>query len=724
MAGFDNVPNSFRIGRTAQQDEPVVLEARDLTTHAVILGMTGSGKTGLGTVLLEEAALDGIPQLIIDPKGDMTNLLLASPELNGDEFEAWVPPEDVPQDQSQAVYAAEVAEEWKDSLQDWDIGEQQIRAYRNSAVFSIYTPGTDSGLPLSVFSSFEAPDVSWQGNHDMLRERISRLVSALLILIGVRDNDPEDPEHILLANIFEYNWRNNVDVTIERLIQQAQQPPFEELGALDLDVVISKKQRDELVRSLNKLLAAPNFRTWVEGAPLDIPTLLRTSEGKPRVSIISTAHLGGEAQQFITAAVLEQILMWMGSLSGTNQLRAIVYLDEVHGMLPPYPNKPPTKEPLMRLLKQARAFGVGVVLTTQNPADIDYKALSNIGTWFIGKLQTANDRRRVLEGLSDANDAEGSLSPSDVKDLLGDLDPRQFVLNSIYEPESPYQFTTRHAMSYLRGPLGRDQIRSLMAEQRAQPAPGTRRPRNVTGMRPPEDSVGRAGGQLEQEPGPAYSGEREAGAAPTLEDAPPGFSPVQPTLSRTVTQYFLPAELTREYALSQWSNHIGEVSDTYALFYRPSLLAQVTVQFSHSQSNSTDKLWYAFAVPHLPDLAYLEWGRYQTWPFDPQTLETDPLSTAYYGDIPPMLASGSGFTDLRNGLEEWLYTRVDQTILHNRPMNIYGRLGEADEVFYERVQTRAKENLNEELDEVAEKYDRRLDRSERRRARKASRLEA
>ena len=270
--------------------------------------------------------------------------------------------------------------------------------------------------------------------------------------------EPRSREHTLMTSLFATAWQAGRNLDLASLIQQVQTPPFEKVGILDLESFFPAKDRFDLALKLNGMLAAPGFEQWFDGEPLDPAALLRTADGKPRVSMFSIAHLGDAERMFFVSLLLNQIVGWMRGQTGTSSLRAIVFMDEIAGYFPPVAN-PPSKPPLLTLLKQARAFGVGVVLATQNPVDLDYKGLSNIGTWFIGRLQTERDKTRMLDGLEGA--AAGSLDRAEADRILSALAKRVFLLHNVHEP-APVVFQTRWTMSYLRGPVSREQIATLM----------------------------------------------------------------------------------------------------------------------------------------------------------------------------------------------------------------------------------------------------------------------
>ena len=464
-------------------------DSKDLTTHAVCVGMTGSGKTGLGLGLIEEAAIDGIPVLAIDPKGDLGNLLLTFPELSAGDFRPWVNADEAErQGMTADEYAADRATRWRAGLAEWHQDGDRIRRLRESADFSIYTPGSNAGLPISILSSFAAPPAALQDDVELLAERINTTATSLLTLAGIDAEPVRSREHVLVATVLRHAWRQGRDLDLTALIQQIQQPPVKRVGVLDLDAFYPPAERFELAMRINQLLAAPGFELWLQGEPLDVDRLLYTEEGKPRVSIVSIAHLGETERMSFVALLLNQVLGWMRSQPGTNSLRAMLYMDEIFGYFPPVAN-PPAKAPLLTLLKQARAYGLGVVLATQNPVDLDYKGLSNTGTWFLGRLQTERDKARVLDGLEGVATGSGArFDRGAMEETLAGLSSRVFLMHNVHE-EAPVVFETRWVMSYMRGPLTREQIRTLMADRKALGAPADTDPlappRSPSRIRPP-----------------------------------------------------------------------------------------------------------------------------------------------------------------------------------------------------------------------------------------------
>jgi hypothetical protein len=436
------------------------LPSGDFTTHGVIVGMTGSGKTGLGVVLVEEALRAGIPALLVDPKGDLTNLCLTFPALAPADFEPWVNESDAQKaGTTVAEFAAQQATAWTGGLEGWGLGAPDIASLRSAVTFTVYTPGSSSGIPINIVGSLQAPPPD--ADDEVVGDEIEGFVSGLLSLVGIEADPLSSREHILLSNIIHAEWEAGRDLDLPTLVGMVQTPPVRKLGVFELEAFYPKADRTTFAMRLNGLLASPSFATWMEGPALDIESMLRTADGRPRCAIVTTAHLSDEERQFVTTMLLAKLVTWMRRQSGTTDLRALLYMDEVAGYLPPTA-MPPTKKPIMTLMKQARAFGVGVVLSTQNPVDVDYKALSNAGTWMIGRLQTDRDKQRLLDGMSAA---AGGVDVGAVGDTISGLAKREFVLRRAGK-DQPEVFTTRWAMSYLRGPLTRDQIATLMADQK------------------------------------------------------------------------------------------------------------------------------------------------------------------------------------------------------------------------------------------------------------------
>ncbi len=451
----------------APSQQPILYQSKYMTTHGVIIGMTGSGKTGLGITLIEEAIMDNIPSIIIDPKGDMGNLLLTFPNCTPEDFVPWIDPSEAAKKElTVEQYAAKTAETWKNGLLSWGQGPDRIAALRSKTDMTIYTPGSTAGVPVSVLSSFLAPAEEVLNDTDTLNSLVNSTTTSLLALVDIKGDPLQSREHILLSSLFLHFWRTGQDLTIETMIGNIVNPPFDKVGVFSIETFYPQSQRMTLAMSLNNILASPTFSAWMTGKPLDIQRILYTEQSTPRTAIFSISHLSEAERMFFVTMLLNQFIGWMRRQQGASSLKALLYMDEIYGYFPPIAN-PPSKKPMMLLLKQARAYGIGVVLATQNPVDLDYKGLSNIGSWFIGRLQTKQDQDRVVQGIVGASD--GKLEVGEVKRQLSDMKGRQFLLNSVHLDE-PLLFETRWVMSYLKGPISNNDIKKLMTSKKTNTA--------------------------------------------------------------------------------------------------------------------------------------------------------------------------------------------------------------------------------------------------------------
>ena len=441
--------------------EPFLVESTDLTTHGIVIGMTGSGKTGLSVCIIEELLRARIPVIVVDPKGDMANLALAFDSLAPEQFEPWIDKDEaVRSRKSVADVAAEAAGRWSRGLQEWGLSAGDVAAYASGRRVRVYTPGASAGIPLNIIDSLAWPGLEFEGNEEELRDEIDSVVSGLLGLVKVEADPISSREYILLFNLIETAWRARQDLSLEALIGQVANPPLEKVGALAVDAFYPQEDRNELMFALNNLVASPRFEAWRKGAQIDIEAWVRAPDGVPQLSIVYTAHLDDEERVFVTALLLNKLKTWMRKQPGTGDLRCLFYMDEIFGYFPPTAN-PPTKKPLLTLLKQARAYGLGVLLSTQNPVDLDYKGLANMGFWALGRLQTRQDQDRVREGIEAAlADSDGDL---EFDDLMAGVDKRIFLIHDVHRPE-PELVCSRWAMSYLRGPLTREELKQLPAE--------------------------------------------------------------------------------------------------------------------------------------------------------------------------------------------------------------------------------------------------------------------
>jgi len=661
--------------KQALADKPVYYDPADLTTHAVITGMTGSGKTGMGIILLEEAALQGIPAILIDPKGDLTNHLLHFPDLLPSDFEPWVDADAARRAGQTTAEAAQGASSlWQKGLADWGIGKERIQALADKVDYAIYTPGSDSGFPVSILASLECPDIPWEGNKELLRERIASTVTALLELMGFKDIDPvRSREHILLSNIFESAWSEGKDLDLESLIMQIQSPPFEKLGVFPLSKFYPEKERFDLAMTMNNFLAAPAFQSWLEGAALDIQRFLYTSSGKPRHSIFYLAHLSDSERMFFITLLYSTIETWMRTQSGTSGLRAIVYFDEIVGYLPPIAN-PPSKPLILRMLKQARAFGVGLVLATQNPIDLDYKALSNAGTWMIGKLQTDQDKQRLLDGLEGLT---GGLDRAYFDKTISELGKRVFLLHNVHS-KAPVVYTTRWAMNYLAGPITRDRLSELNALVGA----GSFR-KSVTTSKETES--------------------KEPETASSLGNA------MQPVLSSSVVVQYLPVNRGLSEALGDLKQQFKGAPPSPKYFYKPAAFGQATLYYADRTYNVDHEAQIAARVEGMERRGLVRWEDYVVDPIDFKQFESGPLPEASFGDLVYPFDTEKNISDLSKDFVEWIYRTQSLKLLYNDVLKIQAEVGESPEAFKARCEKAAKESLEDEVNKVEAKYDKQKD---------------
>lgn len=678
MTDFERL-GAFYLGKeydlaARQARESLLLyDSKDLVTHAVCVGMTGSGKTGLCLSLLEEAAIDGVPAIIIDPKGDLPNLLLTFPELRAEDFRPWINEEDAAQKGvTPDAYAQQQADLWRKGLGDWGQDGARIQRLRDSTEIRVYTPGSNSGIPVSILKSFAAPDAAVIDDVEAMRDRVSTAASSLLSLAGV-DADPlQSREHILVSTILDGAWRNGLDLDVAGLIGQIQNPPFTKVGVLDLESFYPSKERFGLVMALNNLLASPGFAAWLEGEPLDIQRLLYTPAGKPRLAIFSIAHLSDAQRMFFVALLLNQVLGWARAQSGTTSLRALLYMDEIFGYFPPTAN-PPSKPPLLTLLKQARAFGLGVVLATQNPVDLDYKGLGNTGTWFIGRLQTDRDKQRVLDGLEGAATGAGSgFDRAAMDTLLSGLGNRVFLMNNVHD-NGPVVFTTRWAMSYLRGPLTRQQIKTLMDPFKTAVAPA---PQPVaTAAAAPIASV------VAQAP---VAVAVSAPAQPTQTATVSG----RPSLDPAIAQFFLP---TRGSAGGR-------------LVYRPYVYGAATVGFSDPKTR-VDLTQTAVCLTPVTDNAVpVEWIAAEALDLGPNELERTPVAGAEYADLPPAAAKPKNYAAWGKDFISYLYGTQVLTLLRDPLTKLVSNPGEGEGEFRVRTGHGGREKRDGAVDALKRKY--------------------
>jgi hypothetical protein len=645
----------------------LLYDSKDLVTHAVCVGMTGSGKTGLCLALLEEAALDGIPAIVIDPKGDLPNLMLTFPELRPEDFAPWINEDDArKKGVSPEEYARQQAELWRKGLAAWGQDGARIRRLRDAVDIAIYTPGSNAGLPVSILKSFSAPPPAIREDSELFRERISTTATSLLGLLGIEADPVRSREHILIATILDSAWRQGQDLDLAGLIQRIQSPPVTKVGVLDLEAFYPSRDRFELAMALNNLLAAPGFAAWMEGEALDVARLLHTPEGKPRISVFTIAHLGDSERMFFVSLLLNQTLGWVRTQSGTTSLRVIVYMDEIFGYFPPVAN-PPSKQPLLTLLKQARAFGVGVVLATQNPVDLDYKGLSNAGTWFIGRLQTERDKARVLEGLEGVAAGAGlRLDRRQMEETLAGLGHRVFLMNNVHD-DAPEVFETRWVMSYLRGPLTRSQIKLLMD------------PFKAAASRPAAAPA----------PAVAASTAAQPAAAPTSPavGVRAGHRPVLPP---DIPQHFVPFR--------------GARPASSELVYQPMLLGAATVRFSDTKKglDATEDL--AFLTPITGEAIAVDWDRASEVALTVSDLEASPAEGAGFAELPPAAGKKKSYETWAKDLAGWLHRNRKLEVFRSPRLKAVSRPGESEGDFRARLKHAAHEERDQATDKLRQKY--------------------
>jgi hypothetical protein len=639
------------LGTGQTLEDPVLYESRNLVTHAVCMGMTGSGKTGLCLGIIEEAAIDHVPVLAIDPKGDLGNLLLTFPGLTRGEFQPWVD-EDEARRAGRSIedFAAEQAATWSTGLEAWGQDGERIRRLRGSADFSILTPGSRAGSPVSILSSFAAPSPAELDDPEWVAERATGTATSALALAGV-DAPPRSREHSLLASLFMHAWRRGVDLDLGALIRGVQTPPFDTIGVVDLESYFPAAERFDLAMRLNGVLAAPGFEAWLEGEPLDPQTLLYSADGRPRVTICSIAHLGDAERMFFVSLLLNQVVGWMRRQTGTASLRAILYMDEILGYFPPVAN-PPSKPPLLTLLKQGRAVGLGVLLATQNPIDLDYKGLGNTGTWFLGRLQTERDKARVLDGLEGA---AGGLDRAETDRVLSALKKRIFLMHNVHDT-APTVFESRWTLSYLRGPLSRDQIRALKGAGRAAAPPA-------------------ASG-----PGPAAATLAPGGTAP----APPPRGGERPVVPPGIQEFFLPP---------------GD-SATYS----PTILGAARVSFTDRKLGVHTTRDVLYLAPVTDNPIPLDWAEAAPIATPIDQLRREPPAAAAFAPLPAAAAQPRKYTAWTRSFASWLAHHQRVELLRHPLLRVISGADESERDFRIRLQLEARVARDAAVDAVRRKY--------------------
>jgi len=619
-----------------------LLKNKNFTTHAAIIGMTGSGKTGLGISIIEEAAIDNIPSIIIDPKGDMGDLCLADPTFSAKVFEPWVVDEARAKDADLSEYAAKTAAMWKEGIESWGQDSARVEKFKNVKK-TIYTPGSSAGVAINIMSSLDRPPSQIMEESDAFASYLKSTTVSLLSLIGITADPLDSKEYILLAQIITKSWLAEEEISIETLIGKIINPSFKKIGVLPLETFYSQNDRFKLATKFNSLLASPSFSLWLKGDTLDIQKLLYDEKGKAKVAIFSISHLNDDERMFFVTLLLNKYIAWMRRQSGTSALKTLLYMDEIFGFFPPTKN-PPSKEPMLLLLKQARAFGVGIILSTQNPVDLDYKGLSNIGTWFIGRLQTTQDIERVIDGLG--GQIGSSFDKNEIKNMLANLQKRTFFLKSAHLDDIRL-FATRWVMSYLKGPLKRDEIATLMQEQKA-----------LQSIE--KDSVDEMAQRSEN------------------------FESYQ-NIDRSIPQYF---ELD---------------SSAQNLFY-PTLMAKVKVHF-YSQRRGIDEERVAILSLELDaEDQHIRWDDAQDESLDFEKFPHKAASAAKFQTLPQVILSDKGLRKATRGLKDYLYQEENLELLRCLSPKLESKVDESRLDFTVRLQDMLNDKKEMEIEKLKVRY--------------------
>ena len=655
-------------------DQLLLYKSKHLTTHAALIGMTGSGKTGLGVDIIEEAVLDNIPAIIIDPKGDMGNLLLTFPELRPEDFEPWV---DAGSAESKGLtvkeYAAKTAAMWEKGIGSWHQDKSRIRKLKENAEYVIYTPGSSAGVQLSVLSSFDAPSQVTIDDPDTFASVINSTVSSLLALIKVKGDPLQSKEYLLLSGVFSYLWRKGISITLEELIGYVANPPFDKLGVLPLKSFYPQNERLDLAMKLNAILASPGFAAWTEGETLDIQNLLYTKDGKAKVSILSIAHLDDSQRMFFVTLFLNRYISWMRRQSGTSSLKTLLYMDEIFGFFPAVGN-PPSKKPMLILLKQARAYGVGVILATQNPIDLDYKGLSNIGTWFIGRLQTKQDKERVMDGLLKSD--EGSLDKKEIENLLSNIQSRVFLFKSAHEDRLKLM-QTRWVLSYLKGPLSKKEIKKLMADKKS-----------MTELQRQETR-------------------ETATSAQAFAEAGSGVSTVQSVISGGVEQYYFSAQST-----------FGK-----AITYVPYLLVRGKVRFVNAARGIDSEKYFSKRYLLDKEMTELDFAEGEDFEFDVQLFDKKPVEQSRFYPLPSFVEELKNLKPLEKAYADFLYRNNKLELYRCKPLKAESEPGESLRDFKVRLHDVLRDKKEEAIEKIRTKYKTKGDRLQDRYDRLMFRLE-
>ena len=735
-----------------RQDHYMLLNARDLVTHAMCVGMTGSAKTGLGVCLLEEAAMDGIPAIVVDPKGDMGNLLLTFPDLLASDFEPWVHPEEA---ETEGLTIAGLAEKkasvWRKGLADSDQNGERIRAMKQNVEFALYTPGGQFGRPLSLEGLFYRPSPAVMSDPELFQEVVSTTATSLLHLVGIQVDPVSSREHVLLSLLIRKAWTEGQAVSLASLIHWISKPPITTIGVMDIETYIPEKDRFALALRFNNLLASPAFSAFMEGEPFDIASLLYTPQGKPKISVLTLSHLADAERMFFVALLLNRLVTWMRSEQGTQSLRALFYMDEVFGYFPPVA-EPPSKRPLLTLLKTARAYGLGIVLSTQNPADIDYKGLSNVGTWFVGRLTTERDRMKLLEGISDTS-IEGA-SKSELGNLIAGLKPRQFVMRPA-KGGSPVLFQTRFCMSYLAGPLTREQIRRLVGKE-TQAASGYGSSFSAPGEVPPAPSAAPyqpslAGVSPTPPAGIAYTPEVPQAASAYTPEVPQAPAPVYVAPAEGTSPSYRPAPMSEAPgrapdegpAVSSGASGfsggpggfasvapqipsgiaVGYLPGMEGQLYKPALAGFLNIYYQDDKKGISHTETVSRFTPLGGSVVPVDWQESTEADFALDDLDPTPPSGARYAPLPPEAKNKTSYTAWQRSLVDSVWRGAELTLRRHAGLGLVSQPEESERDFIARVQLAAREKRDQELDVIEEKYEKKRYAMEEKRAKAEERVE-
>ncbi len=679
--------NSLYLGRDAETSERVEVDPDLFTTHGVLLGMTGSGKTGLALGLLEELVQAGVPIIAIDPKGDLPNLALLFPEFSTTDFEPWVDPS-VAERAGISVkeLAANTAETWKNGLSDSGIDALQVARLKNKLDLRVYTPGSNVGRPVNLLGGFQAPTSS-SLEPEAVAELAGGVITGLLSLVDNNIDPLQDPRHVLLVQILAHVWRERKSISLEDLITLLVDPPFAKVGVFPVDRFLPPDARMKLALALNNLVASPAFAAWKQGESLNISDMMASTGEKTPVNLFCLAHLSEKERQFFVARLMSEILSWTRTLSGTSSLRAFVYFDEAAGYLPPHPASPATKAPILTLLKQSRAVGVGLCIATQNPVDLDYKALSNMGTWMIGRLQTQQDRDRVRDGLLAAT---GGLTSAELDAEFSKLQPRTFLLKRP-KRDRPEIFKTRWAMSYLRGPITLQELKDLPQVQSADAAPA--------------NFDGASGSDA-----PATKASSEARATPP--PVPQGFT----------QSYLDPRQVFGHHYDGLFEKHKEAARADGTILFRPALHACLRLQFSERKD---DFLWHqvhhyiAFPLDGIRDAT----SHFVSLPLEPNDALIGAPDGARFCELPEAFDQTEELKAAQDGLTEHLYRTLTASRFINKHVKLYSRPEETKDEFYLRCQAAAEDLEAEAAVKLRDKLGSKIDRLEKQMLKSKNKIE-